>query len=256
MKLWWDLKSSRLQKDTFYKWADDGIHHFEPDDYFGTKAKTKQPKWWRDLSMFEGGIKTKAEFIAKEWEKIMGGDPTNSGRTAKACPAFINFFKQSIALKTPSDIYIDVFKNAANEDRFEFTWKTADNFWDISMHSEEQLGDKSDESIVLKFSHDVCWRADQDCQFQYVDPFIDNMVHYRVCPGIIRLKKGDIGSFNMPVFFAKREEKYWIPAGTTIGYLQFDKPIRSWVRKDLTKEMKSKFYRTFIKGDHSDYINK
>ena len=185
----------------------------------------------------------------------MEAPPASSHKTAKSCPAFINFFKQTVALKTPSDIFIEVYEDKENND-FGIKWKTTDNFWTVSMHSNEQIGELSNHSLVVKFSHDCMWTASEDCQFQYVDPFIQNMVHYRVCPGIIHLKKGSMGSFNMPTFFAKRADKYYIPAGTTIGYVQFDKPIHKFIKKNMPDTLKKAWYKIFVIGDHNEHIGK
>lgn len=256
MKIYWDIKAERHRPNDMDGpiWQE-GYYHFEPNDYFGVEYKERQPKWYRDLTPWEGGFRRQIDFVKEYWERIMESRSATSFKTAKTCPAFINFFKQSIALKTPADIFIEIYQNKETQE-WEFKWKTTDNFWTLSGHADAQVGAISQGSMVLKFSHELMWMADQDCQFQYVDPFIQNMVHYRVCPGIIHLKKGSIGSFNMPVFFAKTEGKYLIPQGSTIAYVQFDKPVRKMIHKDMTKQLKTAWYKIFTKGDHSEHIGK
>lgn len=257
MKVYWDIKAERHIPGDFdggQKWSS-GWHHFEPEDYFGSTMKDKQPPWYRDLAQYEGGITNKWEYFKEYWDKIIHSPGATSFKTAKTCPAFINFFKQTIAFKTPADIFIEIYYDEEIKD-WAFKWKTTDNFWTLSGHTDGQIGSLSEGSMVLKFSHECMWMADQDCQFQYVDPFIANMVHYRVCPGTIRLKKGSIGSFNMPVFFAKKADKFVIPAGSIIAYLQFDKPIKRFIRKDMTPQLKESWHKIFVRGDHSEHINK
>lgn len=255
MKLYYDIKGERqTDTDMMGPVFKDGYFHFEPDDYFGVSMKHKQPPWWKKLTPFEGGFKNQIDFVKEFWERIIDSESATSFKTAKSCPAFINFFKQTIELKTPADIFIEI--NHDPKDGWGFKWRTTDNFWTLSGHSDAQVGDLAEHSMVIKFSHELMWKADQDCQFQYIDPFIKNMVHYRVCPGIIHLKKGSMGSFNMPVFFAKKEDKYMIPAGTTIAYVQFDKPIHKMIRTDMTKDLKHAWYKIFVKGDHSEHIGR
>lgn len=256
MKVYWDLKSERFTPgDRPPQQWEEGDYHFEPKDYFGSGAGEKMPGWYKSLTPWEGGFKNKLEFIKEKWDDIMNSGGATSFKTAKTCPAFINFFKQTISLKTPADIFIEVYQNKKTGD-WEFKWKTTDNFWTLSAHSNGQVGTMSEHSMVIKFSHEVMWKADQDCQFQYVDPFIQNMVHYRVCPGVIHLKKGSMASFNMPVFFARKADKYLIPAGSTIAYVQFDKPIRRFIRANMLNDLKKAWYKIFTIGDHSEHISK
>lgn len=256
MKLYYDIKTERhIPRDMDGPAWEEGYYHFEPDDYIGHGFADKAPKWYRDLTPFEDGIKHKIEFIKKHWGRIINSSSATSFKTAKTCPAFINFFKQSIAMKTPADIFIEIFKDEKTGD-IQWQWKTTDNFWTISGHDDAQIGDMSENSLVLKFSHEIMWMADEDCQFQYVEPFITNMVHYRVCPGVIHLKKGSMGSFNMPVFFSRTPGQYYIPAGTTIAYIQFNKPIKKLIRKNMMNDLKKSWYKIFVIGDHNEHIGK
>ena len=256
MKLYWDLKTDRhIPSDADGPTWEEGYYHFEPKDYFGSGMADKVPRWYQDLTPWEGGFKRQIDFIKEQWERIITSSSATSFKTAKTCPAFINFFKQSIALKTPADIFIETFQDEETKE-WKYRWKTTDNYWTITGHADAQVGGLADHSMVLKFSHELMWMADEDCQFQYVDPFITNMVHYRVCPGVIHLKKGSIGSFNMPVFFARKADKYLIPAGTTIAYVQFNKKINRMIRKNMMKELKKGWHKIFVIGDHSEHVGK
>lgn len=231
-------------------------HHFEFDDFIGTTAKTKQPKWYQDISFWRGGYKSFRELVAFNFDSVWGND--KSFKTVKGCPAYINFFKQSFALKTPCDIFIKVYQSTnADTDKKEWYWEWTTPSSDIIIddHPEWQIGPRlAEDNIAIKFSWNYVFVADRDTQFQYVDPYIANKVHYRVSPGVVSLKKNSLGAINMVTFFEKKEEEYWIPAGSTLGYVQFDKPIKSFKRADLSKQLNRKNYLTFEKGDHNEYL--
>lgn len=244
MKLYWDTLENRE-------------NHFEFNDYVGTTAKTKQPKWYQNIPYWREGRKSWREVIALDFDKLWGTDASH--KTVKGCPAYINFFRQSIALKTPCDMFFKVYQSTnADTEKKEWYWEyTSDGrSWRMDSHPDWQGGGLADRDLMIKMSMNFTFTASEDTQFQYVDPYIANPVHYRVSPGVVRLPKGSSGSINMITFFPKQNQDYWIPAGSTLGYVQFDKVIHSVQRKDLTKEIKRKSYLTFEKGDHSEYLTK
>lgn len=247
MKVEWDTVGPRDQ------------NHFEFQDYIGTTAKTVQPTWYQKLSYWINDRKSWREVVARDFDDLFKHrGQAVSYKTVKGCPAYINFFKQSFALKTPCDIFMKVYqsKNEEGKINWYYEWSTDGRDWDITEHSPKQLGKIGDDNLAIKFSLNFSFRCDEDTQFQYVDPYIANKVHYRVSPGVVSLKKGSPGQINMVTFFEKKEEEYWIPAGSTLGYVQFDKVIKKFVRGDLTNANKRKKYFTFEKGDHNEYLAK
>lgn len=218
--------------------------NFVLEDYIGTTAKTKQPNWFQDLKLFIYDCANKKEFIKNNFNLLVGTGRDVNFKTAKGCPAFINFFKQSMALKTTADIYISVH---SHEGLYSYRWVVKDPFWGIEEHAAEQVGSLSDRAIVLKLFSPLAWTCSEDTQYQFIDPFIKNDVPYRVCPGNVVQKKGAVARVNMPVFLPKKDAEYVIEAGSTLGYLHFDKPIRSIKRKDLSDEVKTYDYEVLLK---------
>lgn len=231
--------------------------HFEFDDYIGSRAKNL-PQWWKRLSMYAHDSKSMKELLVKDFDYFFKGG-NNTPKSAKGCPAFINLWKQSFALKTPSDLFIKIYEsfdeNKKKKEWF-WEWSGASPMIDISGHSDWQGGDLAKDNLILKMSWSFAFQATEHTQFQYVDPYIANPIHYRVVPGVIDLKKNSIACMNMVTLWPKKQEEYWIPAGSTLGYVQLTKPIKSFHKKDLQKELKVKNYHTHVKGDQSEYIAK
>jgi hypothetical protein len=205
---------------------------FKFEDYIGTTAKTKQPTWYRDLSMFLFGKKNKKEYLKEYFDNVVFSGWGTSHKTAKACPAFINFFRQSLAFKTTADIYIKV-QELDNGKTYDINWLVRDPFWSLHLHSLNQVGSLGDRCIVIKFSAPFSWINTEDTQYQYVDPYIANDVPYRMVPGPVTQPKGTINKLNAPVLLPAKSGEYVIPGGTTLLYLQFDRGIRSVKNKDL-----------------------
>lgn len=219
---------------------------FVLEDYIGTTAKTKQPSWFQDLRLFIYNCANKTEFIKNHFDLLLSNSSDANFKTAKGCPAFINFFKYSLALKTTADIYISVRRQ---NDLYYYRCTVKDPFWGIVEHASDQIGALSHRAIVLKLFSPFVWTCSEDTQYQFIDPFIKNDVPYRVCPGNILQKKGAVARVSMPVFIPKKEADYVIEAGTTLSYLHFDKPILSVKRKDLSKEIKVYDYEVLLKDD-------
>lgn len=236
MKINWDNKHNRGG-------------HIEIDDYMSTSM----PEWYKNSTMFVEGAKTLRELVAKKFQDFLDG--IGSNKTVRACPAYINFAKQSFALKNAADIFIRITYSKDMDD-WTYEWRSEDKNISMAQHAAEQFPGFSDDNMLLKFAFNFCIVPSENTQMSYVDPYIANPVHYRVSPGIIQLKKGVLVGMDMPVFFPKVEEEYWIPAGSTLGYVQFDKKVNGLKHKDLSKEREKKIYKTFVKGDHSDYISK
>lgn len=246
MKLYYDLTKSDMDE----RWSDN--RHFEFEDYIGTTAKTKQPKWFQELYQYVYNNRNKKELIKNNFSFIFDGGP--SYKTAKSCPAFINFFKHSLALKTPSDIFIKINKDY--DGTYSYAWKTNDPFWKISIHPNIQIGSLKDRCMVLKFSNAFYWTCSEHTQFQYLDPYMHNEIPYRVFPGNVVQGKGTVGSVNMPVMFPTREAEYVIESGTVLGYLYFDKPIKSITRKNLEKEWRIKEHKVHVKQDLKELLSR
>lgn len=215
---------------------------FEAEDYLSTTAKTKQPTWFQGITQFIEGCNNKKQLLDTCFDKVMGYEPGSNLKTAKACPAFINLFRQSIGLKTTADIYISIKEDTAK-------WVVHDPFWNMNSHTPNQIGILIDRYWVLKFSSCFTWITSEDTSYQYTDPSIINDVPYRVIPGSIVQPKGKGSQFHMPVLFSREPRDYVIPKGTTIAYLTFDRPIRTVKRTDLSKQVKEYIYQTVVKND-------
>ena len=227
--------------------------HFEEKDYIKTKASNKQPPWFQRLSVFLFNSNSLKEAAFKLIN--MGVNQLHTLKTAKGCPAFINLFTQSVAITTAADIFIKVCKD--NETGlYTSVSMSTDQTLKVGQHADEQIGDLGKRVVILKFSLPIAWVTDEDCQFQYTDPHIYNDVPYKVCPGIITQKKGTVSYFNMPVFFHKIDAEYYIKAGTVIGYLQFDKPVKSFFRKDLSELSNKEIYKKHVLGNIKHLIGK
>lgn len=236
-----------------YDLQDGDINTFELSDYIGTTAKEKQPTWYKELTLFMNKCRNKEEFVSNFFNIFMQHGSQHSYKTAKGCPAFINFFRQSLALKTASDIFIGI---EAFGDSYSYNWTTRDSFWNIEEHNVDQVGSLGKRCIALKFSGAFSWISDTDCQFQYVDPYMHNDIPYRVCPGNVYRKKGNIGHINMPVLFPKQSGEYYIKQGTILGYLHFDKPLRSIKRGDLSEHTNKYKHQVYTKDNLKDMIGK
>lgn len=226
---------------------------FKLDDYVDTSAIQRQPKWYQDVTLFINNCRNKKEYIANCFNNLVESHPMSTPKTAKGCPGYINFFKQSISFKTAADIYINVFYGDFD---LQYRWSTADPFWTIDNHRDDQCGGLAERALVLKFDSPFVWAPSEDTQFFFVDPFIKNDVPYRVSPGIIHQPKNTIGTLNIPLFFPRGEGQYVIEKGTTIAYLHFDKPVRSVKRADLKDKTKEFRHTTLVKKDHNALLGK
>jgi len=227
--------------------------HFEEKDYIKSSASNKKPSWFKELTTYAFNSRNPAgaafRFLYYKIKDVQ------TLKTAKGCPAFINFFNQSIAITTSSDIFLKVYKDS-NTGAYAFDYIQTDPLLSIESHGPDQIGAISNRVLVLKFSLPIHWVTDENCQFQYTDPHIYNDVPFKVCPGIIKQDKSTVCYFNMPTFFHKMEAEYHIKAGTVLGYIQFDKPVKSFFRGDLRELSKKELYKKHVKGDNKHLIGK
>ena len=249
MKVYYDLLNREKNN---VDWSN--AAHFEFEDYIGTTAKTKQPTWFQELTQFVNNCKNKNEFLKEHFSWVLSAGPEANFKTAKSCPAFINLFKQSLALKTAADIYIKITRDASGD--FSYFWNTRDDFWMIDSHSPLQSGSISERCVILKFNSAIFWAPSQDTQYQYLDAYMHNEIPYRVFPGSVVQKKNTVSSVNMPVMFPAKEAEYIIEAGTTLGYLYFDKPIKKVERKDMKEEYNRNQHKAYVKQDLKDLMSK
>ena len=224
-------------------------HNIEGD--FLSKEK---PEWFKKHpTLVDGTIKSRTDFLRKNWNDIMNGLYTPRAlaniKTSRTCPAFNTLFKHSVAIKFPCDVMIET------SDKGEYNFQYKNRFTTlktISHHAAEQMGGDLDNYIALKFEFD-CTINVKDTFVQFVDPIFWNDQPYLVSPGLVPATHLPL---NIIVFFPKINERYVLDCGTVCAVLSFSNPIRKLVEKDMSKSIMKRFWeidKQFFKlGKYND----
>ena len=189
-----------------------------------------QPKWYKDLPAFIYGFKDASSLLKAGWDDILNaGQTSNSGfTTIRHCPGFVDLFKYSLVLKFPSETYLETNKNG------EFRATTSSKSLDITYHPEEQYGNMLGKDwIVIKFNLNAGIKLSENNIVSPVDPVLWKNQPYKVCPGIVELRKNKLFSLNQIVLFPKIDAKYTFKPDDIMMAYSFTKAPTKLIKADF-----------------------
>jgi hypothetical protein len=186
------------------------------------------PNWWKRLNIFKNGKKNLMDYISSYG---LQGLNSSSHLTAKVCPSFHSVFKNSIILKSPSEIIFEVTQNSIN-------WVTSNPLITIDYHPEDQIPEYLGEKyFFIKFKLPFIFISDKKCSYVIQNPTLYNDVFYEVCPGQIELESNKSINLNVITLVKKpligKKEIYTIKAGESLAMLTFSEKINSIKHKKI-----------------------
>lgn len=205
---------------------------FDIDLVTSVKQRDKRPGWFNDTSVFYFGLKTSKEFVEKAWDYLFD-DRVGTVKTVRACPGLNSFFSQSIPLKFPCQLLVETFEDGA------YRWRASEtDFIGVFHHSAEQAPKLAENYIILKFGYPIYFRPTEDVQVSITDPILFNPMPFRPSPGIVHIKKNEINTLNIIVFFEKKNARYVFNPGEVLACMQFSCIIKGMDKKDLGEDFK------------------
>jgi hypothetical protein len=198
---------------------DDITHYFK-------ETKKYRPNWWNNLSSFWWGEKSLKSFFEKYG---LFGKFSDVPETAKMCPAFHGLFSNSIALKSPAEIFIQTEGD-------NLSWKSSNKSISIAIHNKEQAPEYLGEKYhFVKFQFPILYAVDKPCTLVIQNSTLYNSNDYEVCPGMVNLSSKTPMVINIICLFEKNKNKqtYLISPDQVLGLYTFSEPISCLEQRDL-----------------------
>jgi len=188
------------------------------------KAKPTSSCWWSKMKARVDEYKDNIESIKHQQIQNLSGFnivPSNGdGATAKTCPGILGLFKQTILVKSPTEIIITINKSG------EYYYNIADpSIITISGHEKSQFYQEDNiffkDKISLKFEIHVRLKT-SDFGYMLTDPTYHNNSGCFIPMGIINEKYGKQQELNLISFIdipKDKETTIVIKAGDVLAYL-------------------------------------
>tara|TARA_B100000035_G_scaffold246526_1_gene215207 strand:+ start:305 stop:1018 length:714 start_codon:yes stop_codon:yes gene_type:complete len=191
----------------------------------------KQPKWYKTLPPFLYGFKDVTSLIKAGWNDIFSDDQvgSNSGfTTIRHCPGFVDLFKYSLVTKFPAETFLETTKDG------QFRATTSTRSMVILHHPVEQYGNMLGKDwIVIKFNLNAGIKLSENSIVSPVDPVLWKNQPYKVCPGIVELRKNKLFSLNQIVLFPKIDAKYTFKPDDVMMAYTFTKAPTELIKADF-----------------------
>ena len=198
---------------------------YDIKDYISFKEK---PKWWNRLPVFTNNMNTISEMISKIGLENIG---TNFHTSAKICPSFNNLFRNSLLIKSPAEMYIELTNESC-------TWISSNELISISAHPGPQLPKRFEENYYyLKFQLPILFAMNKSNSMVIQNPTLYNEVDYNVCPNLTYIPKNTAQEVNIIAFFKKPKNNqkivHHIKCDQVLGLYTFTHPADNFVEKNL-----------------------
>lgn len=202
-----------------------------PREKMFNQCLQSKPKWWDKITPLLNGYKSFKKFVFETPIDFLVNKPTFA--TVKTCPGIIDLFKQSLVLKFPHDIIIEIL----DDGRYIPISPSQEAM--VSFHNPDQAPGFSDNFVILKICSNFVFTTNKDSQVMFVNPLLykDQSSSYQVVPGVVKIKKNRIEMANVIVAFPKKAGRYYFEAGEPIALMTFDEPIQSVTQKDFTAQV-------------------
>lgn len=220
------------------------------DKHIGTNIEDilevgRKPKWFLDTSPIILDKVSKYEFIDTCPEDTLYNQETFS--TIRSCPAVNKHFSNSILLKFPCDVILDIKEEI-------FNFKTSNKDITFNIHNASQAPKYiSDNWFIFKFMFNLSLRTEKENKAIFINPLMWKHQNYHVSPGI--WESGDItgpNMLNVIVFFEKTLKKYFFKRNDPLAILQFYDRIDSLEKEDHTHYIEKRYsgVKSFFGASH------
>jgi hypothetical protein len=202
--------------------------HYDINDFLLFKSP---PNWWKKLTPFIHNATSIKQLIEKD-----GMHSLKNSNSAKLCPSFHSVFKNSVLIKSPAEIFLEVNK-------FGYDWNASNNLINITHHPNNQAPEYLGEKYhFIKFELPFDYFVDKKCSLVIQNPTLHNKMFYEVCPGQIELLPNQALPINLVCLIDKStsNEKsiYHIKCGEVLAMLTFSETIQSLTPFEISKSNK------------------
>lgn len=229
------------------------LYYDYADKHIGTNIEDilevgRKPKWFLDTSPIIFDKVSKYEFIDTCPDHLLYNYESFS--TIKSCPAVNKHFSNSILLKFPCDVILDIREDGC-------TFKGSNKDVLMNVHAPEQAPKYiSDNWFIIKFNLNLSLRTEKENKAIFINPLMWKHQNYHVSPGI--WESGDITGpnlLNVIVFFEKTTfKKYFFKRNDPLAVLQFYDRIDSLEKEDHSHfiEKRHNGIKSFFNAPHKE----
>lgn len=174
-------------------------------------AKKFLPKWWKDLDKNPVRPNDFVDYIPSA--------------NMRGCGGFTEYFKRGFIIPLWSDLIIKT-------DLQQYTYQFSDEKTNIEYHPSETYNGAFSNYHHLKIASPWLLKCKEDIHFLFSSPFWnigtlgDINDNFHIVPGVVPFKY--VNSTNINMFVTKKENRYFLQAGTPLVYLypNTDKKIK------------------------------